>query len=225
MTRIIRYLRSDIGQKQLVGISGLLISGFILTHMAANMLLLLGPDIYNTYAHVLEVNPFLPVAELSLLAIFLLHVTLAILVTVKNRKARPRGNAVRSRTDKAARFGSQSMILTGLVVLVFLVLHLIALRFGEYYVTAVNGVEMRDLYRLVMEKLSQPLYVGWYLFSLIVLWVHTCHGFSAVFQTLGVASARNRKLKNAGYALASIIILGFMSQPLYLMWLASAGGQ
>lgn len=220
MIRITRYLRSSIGKKQIVGVSGLLVSGFILTHMAANMLLFAGSDVYNTYAHMLEINPFLPLAETALFLLFAVHIVFAILVTIENRKARPMGNAVRSKTDKAARFGSRTMILSGLLVAVFLVLHLIALRFGEYYITQVNGVEMRDLYRLVLEKLSQPIYVAWYLLSLVVLWVHTLHGFSAVFQTLGLASVRNRNLARAGYAISSIIILGFMSQPIYLMYVA-----
>jgi succinate dehydrogenase / fumarate reductase, cytochrome b subunit len=218
MSSILRYLQSSIGKKQVVGLSGLLMSGFILTHMAGNMLLLVGSDSYNHYAHAMTSNPLLPVAELGLIVLFLTHVIAAIAVTLDNRRARPVGNAVKSKTDKAARFGSRSMILTGLVVLVFLVLHIITFRLGTYYSTTIDGVEVRDLYRLVLERFQDPLYVVWYLFSLVILWLHTCHGFSAVFQSLGVASVRNQGLAKTGYAVATLIIVGFMSQPIYFMF-------
>jgi succinate dehydrogenase / fumarate reductase cytochrome b subunit len=100
--------------------------------------------------------------------------------------------------------------------LVFTILHLITFKWGAYYQATYGGVEMRDLYRLVLEKFSEPLYVGWYIFALLVLFVHMSHGFSAAFQSLGFIGVRNPGLKRTGIAFAILITAGFISQPVYL---------
>lgn len=210
---------STIFRKQIVGLSGLAISGFVLIHMLGNCLMFLGPQAYNVYGHQLTSGAaYLPI-EIGLTIAFLIHIVMAIIVSVENRKATPStAGAMKTRGEKKARFGSASMIYTGMLTLVFLILHLITFRFGTYYEATYNGLVVRDLHRLMVEKFNEPLYTGWYLFSLVILGIHLSHGFGAVFQTLGFASVRNKAVNRLGWLFAIVVAGGFMAQPLYAIW-------
>ncbi len=206
---------SSVVRKQVVALSGMALCGFMLTHMLENMLILVGAEIYNRYTHFLTSNPLIPAAEVGLALLFVVHILMAIVVTAENRSARSKEATLKPNGEKDARFGSRSMILSGLLVLAFLVLHLITFRFGDYYRVSYGGVEMRDLYRLVIEKFNDPLYTAWYVFALLVLGVHLSHGASAFVQTLGLGSVRNAQLRRAGWIFAFVVAVGFISQPLY----------
>lgn len=209
-------LNTTIVRKQLVAITGLALSGFVLSHMAGNLLLFFGPQTYNEYSHKLTSTPLIYIAEAGLVVFFLVHVYLAVTLTLQNRKARPVApGAIPSNHEKQARFGSRSMILTGLLIFVFLVLHLITFKYGTHYEATYDGVVMRDIHRLVVEKFNQPLYTGWYFLALIILGVHLSHGFSASFQSLGIFSVRQPVLKKIGWAFALLVTGGFISQPIY----------
>ena len=209
-------VKSSVGRKFLVGATGLALSDFVLTHMSGNTLLWLGPEAYNTYAHKLISNPFIVVAEVILVSLFLTHVVLALLLARENKVARSLApSQLASNCEKNARFGSRYMVLTGLLVLVFSVLHLITFKYGTVYTTTYNGVEMRDLHRLVVETFKLPLYTGWYLISMVVLFVHLAHGFTATFQSLGLFSVKHPCLKKLGWFFAFIVAGGFFSQPIY----------
>jgi succinate dehydrogenase / fumarate reductase cytochrome b subunit len=101
-------------------------------------------------------------------------------------------------------------------MLAFVVLHLWTFKYGEYYATSVDGVEMRDIHRLVVEKFQEPLYVGWYLLCLLILGMHLSHGVSASFQSLGLFASNHPTLKKLGLALAAVIAGGFILQPLLI---------
>jgi succinate dehydrogenase / fumarate reductase cytochrome b subunit len=216
MTGISAYLRSSIGKKKLVGLSGLGIVGFTLMHMSGNLLLFVGPDAYNKYSHALVSNPLIYLAEAGLVAIFVLHIALTIQLTMANRAARPVGYGLGATGPKRTSFAAKTAILSGLLMLAFVVLHLWTFKYGEFYSTTVDGVEMRDIYRLVFEKFQEPLYVGWYLLCLMLLGMHLSHGVSASFQSLGVFASNHPVLKKIGLAAAVIIAGGFIAQPLYI---------
>lgn len=213
------YLRSTVGQKALVGLTGLGVAGFTLIHMSGNMLILMGPEPYNKYSHALISNPLIYFAEAGLLAIFLFHVAIATRLFFLNRGRRGVAYATSvTGSDKGTTLAARSMILTGALVFVFLVLHLISFKFGAEYTATYQGIEMRDLHKLVVEKFKEPLFVGWYVFSMVVLWVHMSHGVAAAFQSLGAASSLNRCLRKAALGITTLIVLGFLSQPLYVFF-------
>lgn len=216
MCRFKNYISSTIGKKHLVGLTGLGLSGFVLVHMSGNLLLLVGPETYNVYAHKMVTNPLLYFMEASLLLLFMVHIGLAVQLSISNRQAQGEQAGPATVGEKAARFGSRSMIVTGLLIFVFTVLHLLNFKYGAHYTVTYGSAEMRDLYRLVLEKFQSPLYVGWYCFSLVVLGIHLSHGFSAAFQSLGLFSVRNCLIKKAGYLFAGLVALGFISQPIVL---------
>lgn len=219
MNRIFALLRTDIGRKALMGLTGLLLIGFLISHMLANLLVLFDADGYNHYSHALVSNPLIYLAEAGLLAFFVGHFVSGILVTLRNRAARPVAYQVAKKQGTTGRksLASATMIVSGLVMLVFVPLHLVVFKFGAWYPTA-DG-QMRDLHRLVLEVFRDPVHLAWYLVALPILGVHAWHGFGSGFESLGVAYSR--ELRRVGQALAVLITLGFMAVPI---WVALGGG-
>jgi succinate dehydrogenase / fumarate reductase cytochrome b subunit len=107
------------------------------------------------------------------------------------------------------------MLITGMVLLGFLALHLATFKFGVYYSTMINGVEMRDLSSLVIEKFHNPVYAFGYAGVMIVLALHLRHGIWSAWQSIGVL---NSKISSVVYAIALIlailIAIGFIVLPL-----------
>lgn len=206
------YLRSSIGRKHLVAITGLLLCGFLVGHLSGNFLLLVSPAAFNLYGYKLtSLGAGLYVIEGGLLLVFLVHLGLAIKLTIENMQAR--GNqkyAVKKRTGRGTTLMSASMPLTGLVLLVFIILHLLSLKFGAHYKTIVDGVEMRDLYKVTMEYFQSPVNVAWYVFAMVCAALHTAHGFASAFQSLGLNHGRYYpKIKLVSYLYAILVGGGF----------------
>jgi succinate dehydrogenase / fumarate reductase, cytochrome b subunit len=213
----VRYLSSAIGRKQIMGFTGLAWSLFVLSHMAGNMLILVGPDAYNKYAHALITNPAIYLAEAGLVLTLLFHVVDGFWLTFQNKRARPAKYAMSPNGEKAPRFQSRFMIFHGSLLLVFIVLHLITFKYGAHYTTTVDGVEMRDLHRLVIEVFQDPVYVGWYAVALVAVGFHLSHGFYSAFASLGFYHPRySPALSKLGYVYAFVVAGGFLSQPLYV---------
>lgn len=207
------YFRSSIGRKHLIAITGLALCGFLAGHLAGNFLLMVGPDAFNMYAHQLvSLGALLYVIEGILGLAFIVHLGLAIKFTMENRAARGKQNYhMKVRTGRGTTFMSATMPYTGIVLLIFIILHLISLKFGTHYdVTTQSGVEVRDLYRLTMEFFASPVNVAWYVFAMICAGLHTAHGFASAFQSLGMSHPRfTSKLICLSYLYAIAIGGGF----------------
>ena len=204
------YFRSSIGRKHLVAITGLLLCGFLVGHLSGNLLLLVGPDAFNLYAHKLtSLGALLYVIEGGLAFIFLLHLYLAFRLNFENYQARGK-YAVKKRTGRGTTFMSATMPYTGLVLLIFLILHLLNLKFGSNYPVAVDGVPMRDIYRTTMEYFQSPVNVAWYVFAMVCAAIHTAHGVASAFQSLGLNHGKYYpKIKIASYLYAIVVGGGF----------------
>jgi succinate dehydrogenase / fumarate reductase cytochrome b subunit len=175
---------SSVGTKILIGITGFALFLYLLIHIAGNLMVFFGPEFFNKYAYTLESNPLLPVIEIGLLAIFLLHIYKTVRMFLGNQEARPVRYAMKRMAGKPSRksFASTTMIVSGLWLLAFLVVHVKAFRFGVEHEWPGGG---RDLYRLEMETLSNPLIVGFYVLSMVVVGSHLWHGISSSLQSLG----------------------------------------
>lgn len=214
------WLNSTIGRKQLVGVTGIGLSLFVLSHMLGNMLILVGPQAYNEYAYALVSNPLIYLAEAGLLLLFVAHLVIALVLAWKNWKARDFKYAMRPNGDKATSLIQRSLWAQGLLILVFLILHLITFKFGHYYSADYGNGEIRDLHRLVIEVFEQPAYIVGYIIALIVLGLHLSHGVGSSLQTLGVHQPRFQKhFRCLSIAYAVIVTLGFLSQPIYVFFL------
>ncbi len=220
MSAVATFLASSIGRKLLMALTGLLLILFLVTHMAANLLVLVDGEAYNDYSHALISNPLIYVAEFGLLALFVAHSVSGIIVYLRGRSARPEGY----RDDRWAggtshkSFSSSTMILTGAFFLLFVPFHIWGFKFGAYY-DAGNG--MRDLHRLVIEEFQDPLLVGFYVVGMTLLGFHLWHGFGSAFESLGVT--HRKALRRSGNVIATVLAGGFMIIPLAIYFLG--GGQ
>ena len=208
---------TSVGTKLLLALTGLALVGFLVAHLAGNLLLFFGPDKFNDYSHALISNPLVIPAELGLIAIFLLHAIKAVLNVVSNRGARRVGYETKKWAGGPSRksWASTSMIVTGLLTLLFVPLHLITFKYGPTYVGAEAGV--RDLYRLVIEVFQSPWYVAYYVVMMVIVGLHLRHGVSSSLQSLGLIPARwTRAFLGAGIGLALVIGGGFVLIPLYI---------
>lgn len=211
------FLKSTVGRKYIMGLTGLIWMGFVFGHMAGNMLLLVSADSYNSYGHAIVSNKILLYgAEIVLSLALAAHVTTAILLTLQNRSARDKRYAMQASGEKKSTLASRTMGAQGSLVLIFIILHLITFKYGNYYETKVDGVVMRDLSKLVIEIFQQPLYVAWYIVCLLLLMFHLSHGASSVFQSFGFLERKMQSgIKKFAWGYAAVVIAGFLSQPIY----------
>lgn len=208
---------STIGRKQLVGVTGIGLSLFVLSHMIGNMLILVGPQAYNEYSHALVSNPLIYIAEGGLVVLFLAHLFIALRLSWSNWKARDFKYAMRPSGEKATPLVQRSLWAQGLLILVFLILHLITFKYGAHYTADYGKGEIRDLHKLVIEVFHEPMYVGWYIVALVILGLHLSHGVGSSLQTLGIHHVRyQRHFKTISIVYALIVTAGFLSQPIYV---------
>ncbi len=213
MRSLWKALSSSIGQKVVIAITGLGLIGFLITHLAGNLLLYLGFEHYNAYAKTLHANPLLPIAEVGLLLLFILHIALAIKVSNDNRQARGHAYVVKkSKQGKSSITASSIMLFSGVIVLGFILLHLADMRFHlrHHFEDTVSPAA------LTFSVLLDPVSSIVYLFGSLFLAYHLWHAFQSVFQTLGLNGPRFTPLvKKIGVILALILGLGFASFPIW----------
>jgi succinate dehydrogenase / fumarate reductase cytochrome b subunit len=181
----LRIFSSSVGTKLLIGLTGFFLVLYLLIHIFGNLIIFLGPEAFNRYAYVMEVrNPTLPLLELIILVGFAVHIYKAIRMYLENRQKRPVSYRMKKYAGAPSRksFASSTMIVSGLWLLAFLIIHVKAFRFSEEYPLAGGG---RDLYRQEFENLSNPLVVGFYVLSMLVVGSHLWHGIASSLQSLG----------------------------------------
>ncbi len=215
------YAVSTIGTKVILAVTGLALFLFLPIHLVGNLLLLVGSDTFNRYARSLESIPVLvPVAEVGLLALFVIHASKAVLNFLANRRARGSNYAAkRPATGGASRktWASASMIVSGITIGVFVPVHLLQMKFGAYYPVTLDGAPARDLYRLVRELFHDPFVVAFYVFCMVVVGAHIYHGFASAFQSLGAYHPRYAPLVLLlGRGLGVVIGAGFLALPLVM---------
>ena len=196
---------STVGAKFLVAITGLALTGFVIVHMLGNLQIFLGREAINEYAHKLKsLGPLLWVARLSLLAIFVIHIWLAIRLKLRSAAHRPTGYAY-ERTVQAS-FASRTMIYSGLLILAFVLFHIAHFTLGlvQSAPTAEGGSqnmldlhdptkpEYHDVYRMMIIGLSNPIIAGLYIIAQIILMLHMSHGVASTFQSLGLNTPRTQ---------------------------------
>ena len=213
---------SSVGTKLLIGITGVALFLYLLIHIAGNLVVFLGPAAFNTYAFTLESNPVLPVIELLLLSVFVIHIYKTVRMFLSNQSARPVAYAQKKSAGRPSRksLASSTMIISGLWLLAFLVIHVKAFHdgWGHEYEWPAGG---RDLYRQEMDTFANPLMVGFYVISMVVVGSHLWHGISSAFQSLGLdRPAWTRFILPAGKVIAVLIAGGFI---VIALWAHFAG--
>ena len=223
---------SSVGKKILTGITGLALCLFIIEHLTGNLLLLHSDgEPFNKYAHTLHsLGEILIVLELGLAAVFIGHMIVGVRIAMDKEKSRPREMRY-YRTANAGKpsrktWGSVSMIVTGIVLFIFLIIHLKMFRFGpgieQGYVTQIDGKPAVDLYRLVDESFQNIWVVIGYVAVMLLLGLHFSHGFWSAFQSLGVNHPRYTPvIYTVGIVFAVVMAVGFLFLPI---WIYFRGG-
>ena len=202
---------SSVGTKIIIGLTGLALFLYLITHIAGNLLVFLGPTIFNQYSHTLLGNPLIPVIEIGLVLIFIIHIVKTVRMFLSNQQARPVRYVRKKYAGRPSRksLASSTMILSGLWLLVFVMIHVRQFKYGTEYVTHETGV--RDLYRLEMENFANPLLVTFYVLSMLFVGSHLWHGISSAFQSLGADQpAWTRFILPGGKVIAVLIAGGFI---------------
>ena len=226
MSWITNFLKSSIGKKLVMSLTGLFLILFLLIHLIGNLQLLM-PDegkAFNIYADFMSGNPLIKVVSLGLYAGILLHAIQGILIAVENRKAKGRKYAVN--TGDNGSWASKSMALLGLLILFFLCVHM-----GDFWVKirftdALEMVsypeldhEVQNVYKRVNLAFANVWIVVIYMIGLLALALHLLHGFQSAFTTLGLQHKKYSPLiKMVGVAYSVLIPIGFALIPLYMFF-------
>lgn len=202
---------TSVGTKIVIGLSGLALFIYLIIHVLGNLLIFFGPDVFNLYAYNMEErNPVLPAIEIALLLVFLVHIYKTVTMYVGNQAARPVGYVQKKYAGRPSRksLASSTMIVSGLWLFVFLLVHVKTFRFSPNTPWPAGG---RDLYRLEVNTFSNPLMVVFYMLSMIVIGSHLWHGISSGFQSLGADHPKvTPKLLVAGKVIAVLIAGAFI---------------
>ncbi len=222
-------LTSSVGKKYLMSVSGLAMVGFVITHLLGNLQLFFPEDVsFNEYAKALhDLGPLIWVAEIALIGIFLLHVWLGVRLSLRARQARGSRYEAGLKSKGGPSHNTmltRGMIVGGLVLLVFIPLHVLHMKYGLFSPpeianakVMIGGEEATNLHARVVYAFKNPVWVVVYMAAMVALGVHLRHGFWSAFQSLG---ALNRRLERPVVVVTSIIAillaLGFFFIPLIL---------
>lgn len=217
-SRFGQFFSSSVGTKLLIGVTGLLLFAYLILHLVGNAIIFFGQEAFNEYAHFLISNPLVVPVEIGLLLVFLLHIYKTIRMWFANQAARPVPYAMKATVGHTSRksVASTTMILSGLVIAIFVVIHVRQFKFGSFYL--VEGSDaVRDLYRTEIEVFQQPVWVAFYVICTLLVVLHLRHGIASAFQSLGFDHPTyTRKIVTWGIVGAVIIGGGLAIIPIWI---------
>jgi succinate dehydrogenase / fumarate reductase cytochrome b subunit len=200
---------SSIGKKLMMAITGLCFCGFLVTHLAGNLSITGGKDMFNAYAqHLHSLGPLLIAAEWVLLTLAVIHVLTGLILFYGNLRARP----IRYRVNRSAggrTIGSATMPYTGILLLAFVIFHLLNFHFVDKTHTTI--------YQIVSSTFQNPAYVALYIAAVIVAALHVSHGFWSAFQTIGANHPKYMPfIRFVSVLLAVLFGIGFGFLPIFI---------
>jgi succinate dehydrogenase / fumarate reductase cytochrome b subunit len=217
LPNLLRVFSSSVGTKLLIGLTGLALFVYMVLHLAGNALIFFGPAVFNEYSHQLISNPLIIPLEIGLLLVFVLHIYKTITMWMRNQAARPvryHKKALAGYTSRKS-LASSTMIASGLVIMLFVVIHVKQFKYGSFYLT--QGADVRDLYRTEIETFRQPFWVAVYVVSTLLVGLHLRHGIASAFQSVGLDHPRyTRRITAVGIAFALLIGVGLAIIPIWV---------
>ena len=223
-----KALNSQVGRKIMTGITGIGLMLFLIGHLVGNLTIFGSASAFNTYTHKLESLGFLLyVIEAGLAFFFLYHTFLGVSIWWNKRKARPdKYNTYKTRGGASHQsFASRSMIYTGSIILIFLVVHIWSFKFGETeMITLEDGTHIKDLRSLVINSFLNPIITFLYVFVLALVILHLSHGFWSAFTSLGMKHGKtSKKVQIVAYLFGIVLMLAFIFIPLYIYFTDGTG--
>lgn len=220
------FIKSTILSKVVVAVTGAMITGFLVAHIAGNLLMYIGAEAFNSYAHNLSNMPVLVWGNrIALLIALILHTFATIRLVMYNKQSKPVG--YKSPTYTKSTFSSRNMIFMGFVLLFFAIYHILHFTAGvidpatfksNLEFTLANGEKAHDAYRMAILGFQNPLIAVFYVIAMISLGLHLNHGVSSLFQTLGIYGDKfTKNAKKIGSTFAIILVALFSSIPIAVM--------
>lgn len=202
-------LLSSIGQKLLLATSGLIMFLlFLIPHMGGNVLFLFGPDLFNSYAHHLhQLVPIVIGIELLMLTSISIHMIMGFRVVLANKKAADKRHTLKSSKERS--LAAKLMPVSGGMIFIFIVKHLLDFKLYEKSTTTLHGVETYDVYAMVLGRFQDdPVHLVFYVLFMVAVGLHLSHALQSAMQTYGVYVPREgSKIKKVsalvGYGMAA----------------------
>jgi succinate dehydrogenase / fumarate reductase cytochrome b subunit len=212
MNWLINTLGASIGKKLMMAITGLCFCCFLIIHLAGNLTLYGGQDLFNAYAeHLHSLGPLITISEWILVTLAIIHVLTGATLFYQNYRSRPVGYTVNQRAGGRS-LGSATMPYTGFVLFAFIIFHLVQFHFTDKANTTI--------YQMVANAFADPVYVCIYVAAMIVAAIHVSHGLWSAFQTIGANHPKYMPvIAAAGIVFALIVGIGFGFIPMYFTFI------
>ncbi|HKJ04941.1 MAG TPA: succinate dehydrogenase cytochrome b subunit [Geopsychrobacteraceae bacterium] len=216
-------ITSTVGRKILMAVSGLLLAGFITVHLVGNLSVFAGADAINIYAEKLHsLGPLVWVFRLAMLGLFVVHIGLGVQLWAENRKASPESYAIKTKLKTT--FAAETMIVTGGLLLLFLIYHLLhfTVQVTNPEISAHNlplDAAMRpDVYSMVVLSFQKVFISLVYIVAMGALYLHLSHGLSSWVQTLGWNNGESQdKVIIVGKLVAIVFGLAYIAIPFFIL--------
>lgn len=223
MKRLTALYSTTVGKKSVVAVTGILLYGFVVLHMLGNLKVFTGNvatgephiDVYAAFLRTMG-EPLVPYGfilwcvRIVLLIALILHVVTVLQLAVRNRRARH--TRYTRHTYNESSVPARLMLVSGLLLLAFLVFHLLQFTFG---VIGVTRFEQEEVYSNLYYAFQKWFFVLMYVVAMAALALHVNHGIWSLFQTLGLDNPdRNRTFRVLATVSAVALFVGFAAVPL-----------
>ena len=211
MRRLRQFYGSMIGKKVVMGVTGLIGTGFVILHSLGNLLVFRGPDALNSYSHFLKsTGELLWTLRIILILAVVLHVIAAVQLTLQSRAARPIGYV--KQEAQAATIASRTMRWGGVLLLVFIVVHI--LHFTTGTIRPSGFFSHQDVYANVVTSFRVWWVTLFYVVAMIALGFHLFHGAWSSVRSIGVSPPSPEPFHHrVSLVLAILIWAGFTAVP------------
>jgi succinate dehydrogenase / fumarate reductase cytochrome b subunit len=215
------FLHSSVGRKMIVALTGVILMLFVIGHLLGNLQIFLGPDWVNSYAqHLRDLGILLWLTRIVLIVAVILHIYFTIQLAIENKRARP--EAYIDKEHVKATFASRHMVMSGTIVLAFIIYHLLHFtfrktdpRFDQLHLDAFGH---HDVYSMMVYGFQSYLVSGFYVLGLFLLTLHLTHGASSFFQSLGLNNKKlTPRLATGARVFAWLLFIGYTSIPIAVL--------
>ena len=209
---------SSVGRKVVMSVTGLFLVLFVTFHALMNAVALIKFEYYDAICEFLGANWYAVLGTLILAAGFAIHIIYAFWLTLQNRKARGNNRYAVTTKPKDVEWASQNMLVLGLIVVCFMVLHLIQF-WAKMQLPELMGDHVMNGTHYLQANFSHWWVLPIYLIGFAALWFHISHGFWSAFQTLGTANDKwIPRWQCASKWWASIVFILFAVEAIYFTW-------
>jgi succinate dehydrogenase / fumarate reductase, cytochrome b subunit len=215
------FCHSSVGRKMIAAGTGVILILFVIGHLLGNLQIFLGPEWINAYSqHLRDLGPLLWLIRVFLLITVILHIYFTILLAIENRRARPEPYI--DRQYVRASWASRHMVVSGLVVLAFIIFHLLhftARKFNpQFSLLKLDSLNRSDVYSMMVYGFQNVYVSSFYIVGLFLLTLHLTHGSSSFFQSLGLNNQRlTPRLAIGGRVFAWLLFIGYTSIPVAVL--------